>query len=196
MPGNIGNTISTLPNPTVSFPGTILPTNPPTPGFIPRAQDYSHSEANHRDEYDYDYMQGYTANNIYMTDISPYHVPLAVPMMPLYGYDNCEDAAKDFDYMKQLYPKKAKLILSLIEEECDKLEYDGSCMFDEYPDRVYLGRLVDKIYNSLDTVKESSISDGITASDSTGWMRDMTEILLYNEMLERRKRYRGRKRWF
>ena len=196
MPGNIGNTISTLPNPSSSFPGTILPTNPPTPGFIPRAQDYSDSEANHRGEYDYDYMQGYTASNIYMTDISPYHVPLAVPMMPLYGYDNCEDATKDFDYMKQLYPKKAKLILSLIEEECDKLEYDGSCMFDEYPDRVYLGRLVDKIYNNLDTVKESSISDGITASDSTGWMRDMAEILLYNEMLERRKRYRGRKRWF
>ncbi|SHO49405.1 hypothetical protein [Anaerocolumna xylanovorans] len=130
------------------------------------------------------------ANNIYMTDMSPYHVPLAVPMMPLYGYDNCEDAAKDFDYMKQLYPKKVKMMLSLVEEECDKLEYDGSFMFDEYPDRVYLGKLADKIYHSLEFVKESSISD------NSDWMKDMTEILLYNEMLERRKRYRGRKRWF
>lgn len=195
MPGNNGNIISTLPNPSSSFPGTILPTVPPVPGFIPRAQDYSDSEANHRDEYDYSYTQGYSAGNIYLTDMSPYHVPLAVPMMPLYGYDNCEDAAKDFDYIKQLYPKQAKMMLSLIEEECDKLEYDGSCMFDEYPDRVYLSRLVDKIYTNLNTVKQSSVNDG-TASDNTDWLKDMTEVLLYNEMLERRKRYRGRKRWF
>ena len=195
MPRNNGNTISTLPNPSSSFPGTILPTIPPAPGFIPRAQDYSDSEANHRDEYDYNYNQGYSAGNIYLTDMSPYHVPLAVPMMPLYGYDNCEDAAKDFDYMKQLYPKQAKMMLSLIEEECDKLEYDGSCMFDEYPDRVYLGRLVDKIYTNLNTVKQSSVNEN-TAADNTDWLKDMTEVLLYNEMLERRKRYRGRKRWF
>lgn len=195
VPNTPGNPIATLPNPSSSFPGTILPTVPQTPGFMPRVQNYSDSEANHRAEYDYGYPGGYMANNVYMTDTSPYHVPLAVPMMPLYGYDNCEDAAKDFDYMKQLYPKKAKLMLSLIEEECDKLEYDGSFMFDEYPDRVYLGRLADKIYHNLGVVRESSISDS-AASDSSDWLKDMTEVLLYNEMLERRKRYRGRKRWF
>jgi hypothetical protein len=28
------------------------------------------------------------------------------------------------------------------------------------------------------------------------WLRDITEILLFNEILNRRRRYRGRKRWF
>jgi hypothetical protein len=161
---------------------------------MPRIQDYQ--DSGRVSEYDYNYIPGYMANGIYMTDVSPYHVPLAVPMMPLYGYDNCEDAAKDFDYMKQLYPEKVKKMLFLIEEECDKLEYDGSCMFDEYPDRVYLGKLVDKIYNNLNTVKEYSISEGGSPSENSHWMKDMTEVLLYGEMLERRKRYRGRKRWF
>ncbi|WOO38931.1 hypothetical protein R2R35_10735 [Anaerocolumna sp. AGMB13020] len=167
---------------------------------MPRMQNYSEYASKHSSEYDFDYNQGYGANNIYMTDVSPYHVPLAVPMMPLYGYDNCEDASKDFGYMKHLYPEKAKKMMVLIEEECDKLEYDGSCMFDEYPDRVYLGKLVDKIYNNLNSVKESSLADNSSYDNSSSgydnWMRDMTEVLLYNEMLERRKRYRGRKRWF
>ena len=28
------------------------------------------------------------------------------------------------------------------------------------------------------------------------WLRNLIEIILYNEMLNRRRRYRGRKRWF
>lgn len=52
---------------------------------------------------------------------------------------------KDFEYMKQLLPSTLKRIQVEIEEECDKLEYSGSVMFDEYPDKNYIGMLVDSI---------------------------------------------------
>lgn len=52
---------------------------------------------------------------------------------------------KDFEYMKQLLPSTLKRIQVEIDEECDKLEYSGSVMFDEYPDKNYIGMLVDRI---------------------------------------------------
>ncbi|MFV0343987.1 MAG: hypothetical protein ACK5JH_14075 [Anaerocolumna sp.] len=203
------------------MPGTIPPITPTTSNApTPTISSYTFGNQSH---YNPSELGGYGTNGLYMTNISPYHVPLGVPMMPLYGYDNCEDSDKDLDYMRQMYPVTVRKMLAEIEEECDKLEYDGSCMFDEYPDRVYLGRIVDKIYAKCLYLNESSVSsESLTTLDETAsvdlsrgsspkklkaredyvdakgrnWLRDMIEVLLYNEMLHRRRRYRSRKRWF
>ena len=50
--------------------------------------------------------------------------------------------------MRHLYPNTAKLIQRAVEDECDKLEYDGSVMFDEYPDKTSLDRIIDRIYEN------------------------------------------------
>ena len=65
-----------------------------------------------------------------MPPCTPYNTPMGVPLYPLYGYDNCEDLDRDMKYMKQIYPNTAKRIQREIDNECDKLEYDGSIMFD------------------------------------------------------------------
>ncbi|MGB8454838.1 MAG: hypothetical protein WCD89_21230 [Anaerocolumna sp.] len=181
--------------------------------------------SSNKTDYAYTGLPSYGDNGIYISDMNPYRVPMGVPMMPLYGYDNCEDADKDWDYMKQMYPVIAKKLLGEIEDECDKLEYDGSCMFDEYPDKVYLGRIVDRVYNKYsymedDMVNSESINqtklnnaklganqydydyrdDYRDRRDYSGrrprWLRDLVEVLLFNEILNRRRRYRGRRRWF
>lgn len=55
----------------------------------------------------------------------------------------------DMERMKDLYPAEVKRIQKQVEEECDKMEYDGSLMFDEYPDRLMLKRISDRIYNQV-----------------------------------------------
>lgn len=47
---------------------------------------------------------------------------------------------RDMKKMKELYPEVAKDVLSVVEDECDQMEYDGSMMFDEYPDKVMFER--------------------------------------------------------
>ena len=42
---------------------------------------------------------------------------------------------RDYEYMKAAYPDTAKRLLPHIEEECDRMEYEGSMMYDEYPDQ-------------------------------------------------------------
>ena len=54
---------------------------------------------------------------------------------------------RDMQKMKDLYPKEVRAVQALVEEECDKMEYDGSLMFDEYPDKLMLRQIVNRIYD-------------------------------------------------
>ena len=74
------------------------------------------------------------------------------PKMPFYMSYPIQNAfmeemeyERDMERIKELYPQDAKRILKLVEEECDKMEYEGSMMFDEYPDRVMLKVICDRI---------------------------------------------------
>lgn len=232
MPGTQPRT--TMPGTTPSSPGTSMPLQPPFTVPPTRTQEYYNNQDNYNmnfesmDDYineywDYDDGNDEDDNMIMPGMFMNPSLPMGIPLMPLYGYDNSEDADKDWDYMRQMYPVIAKKLLKEIEEECDKLEYDGSCMFDEYPDRVYLSRIADKIYDRVkyleddDTlVSQRSIEDSKTEDSSVeanqfyrdgrrdgrdrrrrpARLRDLVEVLLLNEILNRRRRFRSRKRWF
>lgn len=56
---------------------------------------------------------------------------------------------RDMEAMKRLYPQEVQAVQELVEEECDKLEYEGSMMFDEYPDRLTLRRICTSIYQRV-----------------------------------------------
>lgn len=142
-----------------------------------------------------------------------YQIPYAVPMLPVYGYDSSEELDKDCEYMKSMYPAAAKQIQREVDEECDKLEYDGSCMFDECPDKVHLGIIVDRIYERMEPREEPSAKamqfggrrdmdfdrcqDGrCDHNRRNNPLHDLIEIMLFHEMHDRRRRHRSRKRWF
>ena len=139
-------------------------------------------------------------NSIFMPNNTPYNSPMGVPLYPLYGYDNCEDLDRDMDYFKQLYPNSARRIQKEINNECDMLEYDGSVMFDEYPDRVTLDRIIDRIYERVQDMDETPQVEAksfyYAPRRRQNLLRDFVSILLLNELFNRRRRYRSRRRWF
>ena len=45
---------------------------------------------------------------------------------------------RDMERMKELYPKEVRILQQLVEEYCDEMEYEGSRMYDENPDRKML----------------------------------------------------------
>lgn len=55
------------------------------------------------------FYMSYPLQNVYMTEL---------------------EYERDMERMKELYPQEAKRIQKLVEEECDKLEYEGSMMFE------------------------------------------------------------------
>ena len=85
-----------------------------------------------------------------------FRMQMDVPKMPFYMsypmqnlYLTEMEYEKDMERMKELYPKEVKTILSYVEDECDKMEYEGSLMFDEYPDRLMLEQVAERIYRNV-----------------------------------------------
>lgn len=75
-----------------------------------------------------------------------------------------EENDRDIDYFKQFYPQSMLKLQEIIEEECDKLEYQGSMMFDEFPDKWMLRSLSNKIY---DRAEEWAGTDSAEADTET-----------------------------
>lgn len=93
---------------------------------------------------------------------------------------------RDYDYMKSAYPDTAKRLLPFIEDECDRLEYDGSVIYDEYPDKLQLHLMCRRIY---DKAKEKEENPG-------KWLMDMIQIMAFQELCQRRCEYRKYKKKF
>lgn len=149
-----------------------------------------------------------------------------------------EENYRDLLYIKQMYPKRMQKIQQQIEKECDQLEYDGSMMFDEFPDQVLFRSLCSKIYDTVKDIEADEICETCEIKEvnmtqrgpgpwppppppgrpgpwppppppggpgpvipqrpnPTNWMRDIIQTLLYNEMYNRRCRYRDSRcrRW-
>lgn len=55
------------------------------------------------------------------------------------------ETERDRRRLQSMYPQTAKLLLPAVEEVCDRMEYEGSPMFDETPDRTTIYRFRDQI---------------------------------------------------
>lgn len=75
----------------------------------------------------------------------PYYMAYPMPL----AYDDEKLERRDFEYMKSLYSDVAKKILPHVEGECDRMEYDNSMMYDEYPDKLQLRILSSRVYESV-----------------------------------------------
>ena len=150
--------------------------------------------------------------------LPPQRMPAAQPAangeMPYYqmpGYPQALwqeiESDKDMQKLKEMYPDAAKEILPYIEEECDKMEYEGSVMFDEYPDRVMMGKIRNTIYDKVKDkyeLPEDGDKDEVLAMNREtrrrypprkNWLGDMIDVLLFQEMHRRRCRHRNCRGW-
>lgn len=109
-----------------------------------------------------------------------------------------ENVLKDLDYLQQMYPAQAKKYQKRIAEIVDKMDYDGSMIYDEYPDKWQLYRLGENITEIIrkeeyEEQENKSPEDRIEEEKKWEWMADMIQILLFHEIYRRR---RGGKRGF
>jgi hypothetical protein len=148
----------------------------------------------------------------------PYYMAYPMP----FSYDDERTERMDFEYMKSMYPDTAKRILPYVEEECDRMEYENSMVYDQCPDKLQLRLMCRRVYDNvrkhermffgdeedaglsgLDGDQETGISgtarerehgrDGRSKSPS---LRDFIEVMLYQELYKRRCDHRRRCRRF
>lgn len=118
----------------------------------------------------------------------PGNVPLPFYMTyPGYLRPDQESAIlKDLEYLQQTYPGEVKNYQRRIAEMLDKLDYEGSMIYDEYPDRYGIMRLTRAMLDVLKREEDKMQPDTPAAPEKWEWMEDMIQVLLCNEIYKRR----------
>ena len=98
----------------------------------------------------------------------------------------------DCKRLQEMYPRDARRIQSMVDEECDRMEYEGSMMFDRYPDRLMLEMICHRIYRGLRP--EDVEEDGRLHVDEKYFM--LVQVMLMQEMYRRRCRHYRCRRWY
>ena len=117
--------------------------------------------------------------------ILPFYMTYPLPMF----YQEEDKAQRDLEYLQQMYPAEAKRIQKRIAALLDKMDYDGSMIYDEYPDRMRLYSLAQDILNQIK--REDGVED-TKNEESDKWERlgELIQILLFYEIYKRRHRNR------
>ena len=153
-----------------------------------------------------------------------YQMPfyMTYPMQNLYLMEM--EYEKDMERMKELYPREVQNLQKMIERRCDEMEYEGSRMYDENPDRRMLEEEVRRIlekflrenpqYENMrppiqpmprpedmrPPMQPMPRSEDLIAQnrgyDDNTWLRSLIGILFHDEIYRRRCRHRRCNRWW
>lgn len=107
----------------------------------------------------------------------PYYMMYPIP----YAFDEDKIQKRDREYLQSMYPATAKKIFPYIQEECDRQEYEGSMIYDEYPDKLQLCLMCRSAYEQV--MKQEKWEKETYTPEQ---IREIVEILMYQELMERR----------
>lgn len=136
----------------------------------------------------------------------------AYPQYPNWNQISEDRVLEDLEYLQQMYPSYAKRYQVIINDMLNRMDYDGSVIYDQYPDRWQLDRIVRTV---LDTIRleenrqlqiqmpgippQNMEQDNMRRPEqmpqsqteqniSDAWLRELVTVLLYYEILKRRRK--------
>ena len=113
----------------------------------------------------------------------PFYMTYPLPMF----WEEEDTAERDLDYLIQLYPEQAKKYRERISRMLDGMDYQGSMIYDEYPDRLALLRLAESVQARIRQEEEEEQGREASVEDSRD-RKTLIQILLYYEIFRRRRR--------
>lgn len=81
---------------------------------------------------------------------------------------------RDLEYLQQMYPNDIRKFQRRIAQILDRSDYEGSMIYDEYPDRYSLRAMAQSMAKILEKEEEKAPTE------------DMIQVLLFNEIYKRR----------
>lgn len=119
---------------------------------------------------------------MYYDRFFPFYVAYANPAL----YDGERVQEREIQLMKSYYPQAARRIQERVEAECERLDYEGSMLYDEYPDKYMLHHICSRIREDIMEVQE----------EHKGFLDELIQVLLYQEISRRRCRRQRCRKYF
>ena len=112
----------------------------------------------------------------------PFYMTYPMP----YRFFEENEMVKDLEYLQQMYPTEAKRYQKTISNILDKLDYEGSMIYDEYPDKWQIYKLSRDILDRIKREEEQQNPDKEVPEEKWEWLGDLVQILLFYEIYKRR----------
>ena len=96
------------------------------------------------------------------------------------------DTMRDLEYLQQMYPYEVRRYQRRVAEILDRMDYEGSMIYDEYPDRMSLENLVNTVWNIIKREEDSAESDISQSPETWEWIKSLLFVLLNTEVYKRR----------
>ena len=115
-------------------------------------------------------MITYHGEHMRQTRILPFYMTYPMPLF----YQDQDAVTRDLEYLQEMYPVEAKRYQKVIAEILDRLDYEGSMIYDEYPDKWQIYRLTQI---AVDKLKQSGKEEPA---------EDFVQVLLCYEIYKKR----------
>lgn len=93
------------------------------------------------------------------------------------GYLGAKEEEKmlaDLEYLQQMYPAKVRRLSKRIAQMLDRMDYEGSMIYDEYPDSTSLRAIANSCWKVLEKEEELPPEE------------NLVQVLLFSEIYKRR----------
>lgn len=115
------------------------------------------------------------------------NLPLYYEKYPVYNLSRKNSVNNlDMEYLNTLYPNEISELKHLVEQECDKMDYNGSMMYDECPDKV----MFMKKCSDICAIANCNCRYAKKCTDRA-YLKDIISVMLSNEMYKRRMNRRN-----
>ena len=98
--------------------------------------------------------------------------------------------------MHSYYPHKAAMVQSYVEDACDRLDYEGSFIYDESPDKQAIERVCRGICEKIEANRQMQTSERRRDSMDGDFLGELVSTLFCQEMHCRRCRRNRCRRFF
>ena len=118
---------------------------------------------------------------MYHNSIIPFYV--AYPNYQMYSDEYRR--MQDLEYLQAMYPVRVREYQKIINQVLDRIDYAGSMIYDEFPDRISLYKLANDITRRI-MQENGENRDGTMKDDDPEYVGTIVQILLYYEIHKRR----------
>lgn len=118
---------------------------------------------------------------MYHNSIIPFYV--AYPNYQMYSDEYRR--MQDLEYLQAMYPVRVREYQKIINQVLDRIDYAGSMIYDEFPDRISLYKLANDITRRV-MQENGENPDGTMKDDDPEHVGTIVQILLYYEIHKRR----------
>ena len=122
--------------------------------------------------------------------ILPFYMTYPTSLTPA----NENEIMRDLEYFQQLYPSGARLLQREIRNVIDIMDYEGSLIYDEYPDQFAMRRLTKDILGKIKLQLEGKMENAAEIEQMLRYenIEDYMYVLVLHEVWRRRhERKRG-----